>query len=407
MEIFTCKYIAHENEEIIGFCLNQNCQNATQYCYECLNTFHSDHFNDCIRFTKMISYINDFMQIYNKSRNYFNEIYQQLQNIFEQIFKRMDQEIIILENISNQLLNKDYLAIKSQINIIKLFYSNEKDKYVQQQISQLNIILETIKTMVPDQIKAEHQFNYDYQNNIKIEEINQEINDNMQQNNQDPQIMIDKGQQLSQLEKYEEAIECFDKAILMDSKLLSSYLNKGQALKRLKKYQEAIECYEKAIQINPKSSPAWNNKGNWFLMSLGQVLCYLKKYKEALQCYDIAIMINPQLEFAWLNKGNSLIYLKKYEDAIECFDKVISINPKNESAWNSKGLLLHKLKNFKDAIQSYDMSLSIRKQPSILKQKADSLFELGEKQLAEQFYKTALENGTDDTDQIQKQQVQL
>ncbi|CAD8148198.1 unnamed protein product [Paramecium pentaurelia] len=392
MKIFTCKYLAHENEEIIGFCLNQNCQNATQYCYECLNTFHSDHFNDCIRFTKMIPYINDFMQIYNKSRNQFNEIYQQLQNIFEQIFKKMDQEIIILEKISNQLLNKDYLAFKSQINIIKLFYSNEKDKYVQQQISQLNIILETIKTMVPDQIKSEHQFNYDYQNNIKIEEINQEINDNMQQNNQDPQIMIDKGQQLSKLQKYEEAIECFDKAILMDSKLLSPYLNKGQTLKRLKKYQEAIECYDKAIQINPKSSPAWNNKGNWLSIIL------FNKIQRSI------IVLRKS---NWLNKGNSLKRLNKYEDAIECFDKVISINPKNESAWNSKGLLLHKLKNFKDAIQSYDMSLSIRIQPSILKQKADTLFELGEKQLAEQFYMAALENGTDDTDQIQKQQVQL
>ncbi|CAD8145685.1 unnamed protein product [Paramecium pentaurelia] len=68
MDIFKCKYLTHENEEIMGFCLNQRCQNVTQYCYLCLNTTHQEHFNDCIRFTKLILFMNECMQVYNQQR---------------------------------------------------------------------------------------------------------------------------------------------------------------------------------------------------------------------------------------------------------------------------------------------------------------------------------------------------
>ncbi|CAD8095065.1 unnamed protein product [Paramecium primaurelia] len=75
MDNFRCKYLTHENEEIIGFCLNQNCQNATLYCYECLTTTHQDHFNDCIRFPKIDQYMNEFIQVYNQSTKQFKKTY--------------------------------------------------------------------------------------------------------------------------------------------------------------------------------------------------------------------------------------------------------------------------------------------------------------------------------------------
>ena len=53
----------------------------------------------------------------------------------------------------------------------------------------------------------------------------------------------------------------------------------------LNKYEEAIECYDKAIQINPNYSNAFNIKGH--------ALYNLNKYEETIECYDKAIQINP------------------------------------------------------------------------------------------------------------------
>ncbi|CAD8171774.1 unnamed protein product [Paramecium octaurelia] len=127
METFKCKQLNHENKEIIGFCFNQNCQNTTEYCYECLQTNHSEHFNDCIQFTKIIQFINEFMQVQNQSRKQLQEMSKRLQNYLEQSFKKMDQDIKTLKQLTQKLQNKDYLTFKSQINIIKRIYQKGKE----------------------------------------------------------------------------------------------------------------------------------------------------------------------------------------------------------------------------------------------------------------------------------------
>ncbi|CAD8213194.1 unnamed protein product [Paramecium pentaurelia] len=83
MEILKCKDVIYENEEIIRFCLNQSCQNTTQYCYECLNTTNSEHHIDCIRFSKIIQFIKEFVLNYNQKKIQFYDISKNLQNISE------------------------------------------------------------------------------------------------------------------------------------------------------------------------------------------------------------------------------------------------------------------------------------------------------------------------------------
>ena len=40
-----------------------------------------------------------------------------------------------------------------------------------------------------------------------------------------------------------------------------AWVYKGNVLSDLNKFDEAITAYDKAIEINPQSSEAWNNKG--------------------------------------------------------------------------------------------------------------------------------------------------
>lgn len=59
----------------------------------------------------------------------------------------------------------------------------------------------------------------------------------------------------------------------------------GLALSHLNKPNEAIIPYNKAIEIKPQNSTAWTNKGF--------ALYSLNKYDEALASDDKAIEINP------------------------------------------------------------------------------------------------------------------
>ncbi|CAD8174781.1 unnamed protein product [Paramecium pentaurelia] len=258
----------------------------------------------------------------------------------------MEQDNTILDQMKQQLQKKDYLTFKSQINIIKRYYSKEKENQIQKQIIQLNNILETLKNMVIELTKnGDYIINGD-QNQINIQQIIVESEDKKQQN-------IKEAERL---------------------------LNEGVALNNLNKYQDAIECYDKAISINPKYDKAWSNKGD--------ALNNLNKYQDAIECLDKAISINPKFDSAWNNKGSALNNLNKYQDAIECF-------------------ALHKLQKYTDAISCYDQALSININPLRLQRKADSLFELGKKSEAKQFYLASLEKGSNDKIYIQKQLSKL
>ena len=58
------------------------------------------------------------------------------------------------------------------------------------------------------------------------------------------------------------------------------WLNKGNDLANLAKYNEAVECYDKALKTNPSDVDAWENKG--------LALVDLAKYEDSIECYNKA-----------------------------------------------------------------------------------------------------------------------
>jgi tetratricopeptide (TPR) repeat protein len=90
--------------------------------------------------------------------------------------------------------------------------------------------------------------------------------------------------------------------------------NKGVALARdLGKYEEAIQCFDKAIELDPNYAIAWSNKGN--------ALDELGMHNEAIQAFDEAIRIEPNYALAWSNKGIALMALSRTAEANAAFAK--------------------------------------------------------------------------------------
>lgn len=65
---------------------------------------------------------------------------------------------------------------------------------------------------------------------------------------------------VSNLNKSDEAIKPFDKAIEINPQDSKAWNNKGLDLRKLGKYDEAIKAYDKVIGIDPHNSKVLNNK---------------------------------------------------------------------------------------------------------------------------------------------------
>jgi tetratricopeptide (TPR) repeat protein len=128
--------------------------------------------------------------------------------------------------------------------------------------------------------------------------------------------------------------------------------NRGNNLLDGQRYQDAIAAYDKAIAFKPESADAWINRGI--------ALTKLQKHTEALVSYDKAIAIKSNKDEAWYNRGNTLVSLQRYKEAIASYDKAIAIKPNKHEAWINRGIALTKLQRYSEALASYDKAIAIK-----------------------------------------------
>ena len=76
----------------------------------------------------------------------------------------------------------------------------------------------------------------------------------------------------------------------IDSKYPLFWDNKGKSLNKIEKYDEAIQCYDKAIEINPVYSSALEGKVS--------ALNNLGRSEESLKYFDRSIEGNPRNIYA-------------------------------------------------------------------------------------------------------------
>ena len=65
-----------------------------------------------------------------------------------------------------------------------------------------------------------------------------------------------KGEESFKLGQFEEAVEFYNMCIQINPNLSGAYNNKGLALRKLNKYEEAIHCFDRAINLDHSDSNA-------------------------------------------------------------------------------------------------------------------------------------------------------
>ena len=111
-----------------------------------------------------------------------------------------------------------------------------------------------------------------------------------------------------------------------------AYNQRGNVLSELKKYDEAIEHYQQAINIKINFAEAYNNLAN----ALGQK----GKLKESIAYYSEAIRFKSDYAEAHSNLGITLSEQGQFEEAIGQYRKALQINPDLFRVHNSLAILL-------------------------------------------------------------------
>jgi tetratricopeptide (TPR) repeat protein len=115
---------------------------------------------------------------------------------------------------------------------------------------------------------------------------------------------------------------------LLDSKCEGTYIdegsdsfwnNKGVVQTKLGKYNDAVECFDRALRVNPGVSNIWLNRGI--------ALVKLEEYEEAMDCFDRALQLDKNNESAKRRRNKCWYKWKLMEGREGYTDKSYSRHP--------------------------------------------------------------------------------
>ena len=169
------------------------------------------------------------------------------------------------------------------------------------------------------------------------------------------------GASAAKIEKPDEAVLAFQKALSIKPDYAEAHYNLGNALKAQEKLEEAIEAYTKALLIKPDYAEAYNN--------IGGILKNQSKLEEAIEAYTKALLIKPDYAEAHYNLGNALKAQEKLEEAIESYNMAISIKPDHAEAHHN----LSKIKKYTEEDKQFLQVQELYKSENLSEDKRCSL----------------------------------
>lgn len=178
---------------------------------------------------------------------------------------------------------------------------------------------------------------------------------------------VREGGWLAEIQDWEEALACFDRALELNPRYVDAWNEKGVALAKSDRHEDALVCFDRALEINPRNEQVWSNKGEVLGADLG-------RWEEAMACCDRRLELNPFSADAWADKRMALYRLGRREgerysnadvwkgDALApqtSVDRALELNPRDDWAWFKKGSELIELAHREEALRRFERALEL------------------------------------------------
>ena len=167
-------------------------------------------------------------------------------------------------------------------------------------------------------------------------------------------VWFELGKILDNLQRYEEAIASFDKAIEIERERENRkfWFDRGLALMKCGSQDAARTSWKRAMSIEPDDSDFWIKKGT--------ALCESECYEPAICCFDLALQIQPNQFCVWERRGIALRRAGRNEEAISNYDRALELKPNDSDVLCNQSNCLIKLGRYEEAMDKLDKALEIK-----------------------------------------------
>ncbi|GAB1422367.1 hypothetical protein MASR2M15_25970 [Anaerolineales bacterium] len=150
--------------------------------------------------------------------------------------------------------------------------------------------------------------------------------------------------------QYPKAIKFFDKAIRLSiGNMAEIYVYRGECCAYLERWEEALQDFGKALQHDAFMVEAYNERGN--------VRRFMGDYQGAIEDQTIALRIDPQFMEAYYNRALAYQALQQWTPAEADLSQVIQLMPGFAPAYQLRAESREQLHQWTDAIHDYERYL--------------------------------------------------
>ena len=128
-------------------------------------------------------------------------------------------------------------------------------------------------------------------------------------------------------ERYQEAVENFERALRIDPGYDYALFDLGRALVRTGRAEESIEALERFLELHPDDLDAWAAAGTAALMA--------SDYPQAERRFRRLVNERPRDAGSWYNLGLALEYQSQLERAETAYLKALGVDPELAAARNA------------------------------------------------------------------------
>ena len=159
------------------------------------------------------------------------------------------------------------------------------------------------------------------------------------------------GVALKALDRPEEAIESYRRALAVKPDYGEARNNLARTLKTLGRHEEAVESYRGVVAAAPAEARAH--------VELGESLQALERHEEAVASFRRALATEPDNVEAYCSLGNALRDLDRHQEAAATYREALAIQPGHAGAHNNLGVALQALNRHREASESFRRALAI------------------------------------------------
>jgi serine/threonine protein kinase/tetratricopeptide (TPR) repeat protein len=164
---------------------------------------------------------------------------------------------------------------------------------------------------------------------------------------------LQKYKETKEISSIEKAVNSCNKALSLNESITSVRITLGRIYTEQGKYRDALDEFEKVLLVDPKNSDAYRGKATVY-MSMG-------KTSEAELSYKEAIKMKPDYWSGYGKLGVFYFQQGKYAEAAAQFQQVITLNPNNASGYRNLGAMYSMMNRFDEAVEMYNKSLKLEK----------------------------------------------